>query len=65
LADHLFQARGIRVQKSAVQAFCCRPEIRPYRPTYRFLRGDPEKQAEAREDRATLQKGRKPVSLCS
>ena len=29
----------------------------PYRPTYRFLRGDPDKQAEAREDLAELEKG--------
>jgi transposase len=64
LADHLFKARGIRVRKSAMQAFCRRHEIRPYRPTYRFLRGDPEKQAEARGDLAALKKGRKPASWC-
>jgi len=29
---------------------------RVYRPTYRFLRGDPVKQAEAREDLAGLKK---------
>jgi transposase len=56
LADHLFQARGIRVQKSAVQVFCHRHDIRPYRPTYRFLRGDPARQAAAREDLAALKK---------
>jgi transposase len=62
LADHLFKARGIRIRKSAMQAFCRRHEIRPYRPTYRFLRGDPEKQAVAREDLAALKKGRRPAS---
>src|SRR5215831_20645878 len=41
LADHLYKARGIRVQKSAMQVFCSRHDIHPYRPTYRLLRGDP------------------------
>jgi transposase len=57
LADHLFRARGIRVQKSALHEFCRKHGIRPYRPTYRFLRGDPAKQATAREELAALKKG--------
>jgi transposase len=57
LADHLFHERGIRVRKSALQAFCHRHGIRPCRPTYRFLRGDPAKQATAREDLTALKKG--------
>ena len=59
LADYLFSKRGIRVQKSAMQVFCNRHGIRPYRPTYRFLRGDPQKQAAAREELADLKKGHK------
>jgi transposase len=55
-ADHLFKTKGIRVQKSAMQAFCSGHDIRPYRPTSRFLRGDPAKQAAAREDLAALKK---------
>jgi hypothetical protein len=39
-----------------MQVFCSRHGIRPYRPTYRFLRGDPVKQAAAREDLAALKK---------
>jgi transposase len=62
LADHLFKTKGIRVQKSAMQVFCCRHDIHPYRPTYRFLRGDPVKQAAAREELATLKKKRKPAN---
>src|SRR5262245_289495 len=31
LADHLFKTRGIRVQKSAMQVFCSRHDIQPYR----------------------------------
>jgi DDE superfamily endonuclease len=33
-----------------MQRFCRKLGIRLYRPTYRFLRGDPVKQAEAREE---------------
>jgi len=56
LADHLFETKGVRVRKSAMQVFCHKHDIRPYRPTYRFLRGDPAKQATAREDLAALKK---------
>jgi len=62
LADHLFKTRGIRVGKSARQAFGAKHGIRPYRPTYRFLRGGPVKQAKAREEIAELKKGPKPAS---
>ena len=58
LADHLLKARGIRVGKSALQAFGARHGTRPYRPTYKFLRGDPAKQAKAREETAALKRGR-------
>jgi transposase len=64
LADHLFKVKGIRVRKSAMQTFCRRHEIRPYRPTYRFLRGDPEKQAVAREQLAELKRGRLRANWC-
>jgi transposase len=57
-ADHLFKAKGIRASRSAMHRFCSRVGVRPYRPTYRYLRGDPKKQAQAREDRAGLKKGR-------
>lgn len=62
LADYLYKTRGIRVQKSAMQVFCSRHDIHPYRPTYRFLRGDPVKQAAAREDLADLKKKRRRVN---
>jgi transposase len=54
LADHLRKARGISASRSAMQRFCRKLGIRLYRPTYRFLRGDPVKQAEAREELAEL-----------
>ena len=62
LAEHLYRTRGVRVGKSAMQVFCRRHEIRPYRPTYRFLRGDPEKQAVARGELAGLKRGRNRAS---
>jgi transposase len=59
LADQLYKTRGLRVGKSALQAFGARHGIRPYRPTYRLLRGDPAKQAAAREELAALKKRRR------
>lgn len=62
LADPLYKTTGVRVKKSALQAFGARHGIRPYRPTYRFLRGDPAKQARARDELAALQKVPTPVN---
>lgn len=45
LADYLYQRTGIRVRETAMREFCHRQQIRPYRPTYRYLRGDPDRQA--------------------
>ena len=61
LADHLYRTHGIRASRSAMQRLCQKLGIRVYRPTYRFLRGDPEKQAAAREELAELKGGRKPA----
>ena len=65
LADHLAKAKGVRVRKSALHAFGAKHGIRPYRPTYRFLRGDPAKQAAARDEVAALKKGRPPGTSSS
>ena len=54
LADHLFKTRGIQTSRSAMQRFCRKIDIRVYRPTYRYLRGKPEQQAQAKEDIAAL-----------
>jgi transposase len=58
LADHLFKTHGIKTSRSAMHRFCAKIDIRPYRPTYRYLRGDPDKQAKAREALADLKKKR-------
>jgi transposase len=60
LATYLYQTQGVEVRKSAMQAFCQHHGIRPYRPTYRFLRGDPAKQATARVELGTLKKKPSP-----
>lgn len=62
LADHLLKAKGIRTSRSAVQRFCAGIGIRLYRPTYRHLRGKPDKQVRAEEDLAGLGKGRRPAN---
>jgi transposase len=62
LADHLLKAKGIKTSRSAVQRFCAKIGVRLYRPTYRYLRGDPVKQARAKEDLADLGKGRRPAN---
>jgi transposase len=62
LADHLYRAKAIKTSRSAVHRFCAKVGIRPYRPTYRYLRGDPAKQARAKEDLAGLKKKRRPVT---
>ena len=65
LADEiLLKTHGIRTSRSAMHRFCSRIDIRPYRPTYRFLRGDPDKQARAKEDIAALKKKPKRANSC-
>jgi transposase len=64
LADHLRKTQGIQTSRSAVQRFCCRIGIRLYRPSYHYERGDPVKQARAKEDLADLGKKRRPVNSC-
>ena len=56
LADYLYKASGIWVSETTMRDFCHRHEMRPYRPTYRFLRADPDKKQPAKADIATLKK---------
>jgi transposase len=64
IADHLRKAKGVKTSKSAVQRFCAKIGVRPYRPTYRYLRGDPAKQEEAKADLADLKKKRQTANSC-
>jgi transposase len=56
LAAYLYHTTGIAVQRTAMRVFCQRHSIRPYRPTYRYLRGDPEEQRLAWEELEALKK---------
>jgi transposase len=58
LATHLSRVHGIEVRATAMRAFCRRHGVRPYRPTYRYLRGDPARQEAARAELAGLKKSR-------
>jgi transposase len=58
LADQLYKTKGLRASRAAVGRFCRKIGIRLYRPTYRYLRGDPDKQEQARQDIAALKKKR-------
>jgi hypothetical protein len=64
LATHLYRLHGIAVSETAMREFCHRHGIRPYRPTYRFLRGDPDLQVAACQDLETFKKKPKRASAC-
>jgi transposase len=64
LAVYLYQAEGIAIKRTAMRDFCQRHGMRTYRPTYRYLRGEPQKQQAAREELAALKKKRRPGSAC-
>lgn len=59
LADHLKKTKGICTSRPAVGRFCRKLGIRLYRPSYHYERGNPQKQAQARQDIAELKKKRK------
>ena len=65
LATYVYQTLGITVKRTAMRDFCLRHDIRPYRPTYRYLRGDPEEQRVAKEELAALKKKPRPGRVCS
>ena len=48
--------QGMRVSETTMRLFCTKHGVRPYRPTYQYLKGDPEKQAVARQELDALKK---------
>jgi transposase len=56
LATQLYRTHGIAVSAGTMQAFCTNHGVRPYRPTYRYLKADPAQQALARQDLQALKK---------
>lgn len=64
LAQHLYHTHGIAVSETTMREFCHRQGMRPDRPTYRFLRGDPDLQAAARQSLQAFKKRPKRASAC-
>ena len=58
IAGHLRKAKAVKTSRSAVQRYCKKIGVRPYRPTYRYLRGNPAKQEKAKAELAELKKTR-------
>lgn len=61
LAIYLYQRRGIAVSERTMRAFCTKHDVRPYRPTYQYLKGDRDQQEAARQDLETFKKKPQPV----
>jgi transposase len=61
LATYLFQQTGISVRETPMREFCHRQQIRPYRPTSRYLRGAPQRQVQAQSEFTDLKKKRRRV----
>ena len=58
LAAHLYRTRGVAVSESTMRTFCTKHGVRPYRPTYRYLKADPVQQAAAQQDLQAFKKSR-------
>lgn len=63
LAGQVYRRTGIVIKRTAMRDFCQRHEIRPYRPTYRYLRGDPQRQAATKAELAETKKKPKRESV--
>ena len=63
LAGQVSRTTGIVIKRTAMRDFCQRHEIRPYRPTYRYLRGGPQRQAATKAELAATKKKPKPESV--
>jgi transposase len=58
LAIHLYQVKGLTVSATTMRMFCQRHGVRPYRPTYRYLKANPAQQEIACHDLEGLKKSR-------
>ena len=56
LATYLYQTVGLSVSETTLRTFCTKHGVRPYRPTYQYLKGDPDKQQVARQELAAFKK---------
>jgi len=62
LATNLYRITGIAVGESTMRACCVKSGVRPYRPTYCYLKADPARQAAAQQDLQALKKKLTPES---
>jgi transposase len=60
LATQLYRTHGLAVSTSTMRAFCASWGVRPYRPTYHYLKADPAQQAMARQELQALKKRPRP-----
>jgi transposase len=58
LTTYLYRTKGLTVGESTMRMFCQRHGVRPYRPTYHYLKADPGQQETARQDLQALKKSR-------
>jgi transposase len=58
LATYLYQRLGLTVSETTMRTFCTKHGVRPYRPTYQYLKGDPAKQQVAQQELEALKKSR-------
>jgi transposase len=63
LAVQVYRMTGTTIKRTAMRDFCRRHQIRPYRPTYRYLRGDPQRQATTKAELAETKKKPKRGSV--
>ena len=64
LTTYLYQQKGLTVGKTTLRAFCVKHGVRPSRPTSVDLKGDPDKQEQARQDLEVFQKKPKLARWC-
>jgi transposase len=58
LATYLYQTKGVTVGETTMRLFCQRHGVRPYRPSYQYLKADSAQQAQAEQDLQILKKSR-------
>jgi transposase len=56
LAVQGYRLAGMSLKRTALRAFCPRHQIRPYRPTYRYLRGDSQRRAATKAELGEMKK---------
>jgi transposase len=56
LTAHLYRMKGLAVSESTLRTSCTKHGVRPYRPTYRYLKADSARHAAAQQDLQAFKK---------